>query len=154
MIFIEHTNESIFDSECQALVNPVNCEGVMGKGLALEFKKRYPKSFSIYQFSERKIGKMIVCKETLPGKDEKIIIHFPTKNKWRNASKYDYIRSGVQDLVEQILEKDIKSIAIPALGCGLGELEWDTVKNIIQYYLSSAFKPDCEVHFYSPHEST
>jgi len=119
-----------------AIVNTVNSVGVMGKGIALEFKKRYPENFIEYkkacQSKELKIGKSLV----FPIEDElihtKFIINFPTKVHWRNPSKIEYIEEGLNDLAEIIRDKEIKSILMPALGCGNGNLDWDIVKPLIK----------------------
>ncbi len=124
---IKFIKGDIFESECEAIVNTVNCYGKMGKGLALEFKNRYPEMFLVYKRAcdegRVKVGKMHIWKN---------IINFPTKDHWRNPSKMEYITSGLQDLVEVIKEKGVKSIAIPPLGCGLGGLNFYLVKKQIE----------------------
>lgn len=119
---------SIFDSGAYALVNPVNCVGVMGKGLALEFKKRFPGNFKTYQSACSKgvvqIGKVFRYYTDLPG-TPKIIFNFPTKQHWRDPSKLRYIEKGLLDLMLYISITDIPTIAIPALGCGEGGLDWN-----------------------------
>ena len=127
-------NGSIFNSKCIAIVNTVNCVGVMGKGLALAFKKIYYDNYLAY-LDECKSKKLI------PGKvfiytnfryqNHRYIINFPTKNHWKNNSKLEYITEGLIDLVKKIKELDIKSIAIPKLGCSNGHLEWSIVKPLI-----------------------
>lgn len=120
---------NILSATTEAIVNPVNCVGVMGKGLALEFKKKYPANFSLYRsiclnFPHKvNPGKMLVCDLgplTLP----KYIINFPTKIHWRDLSRLEYIESGLLALKQEILSRDITSISIPALGCGNGGLAW------------------------------
>lgn len=122
-------SKSIFYSNAQALVNPVNCVGIMGKGLALEFKRRYPNNFASYQRAcavGLEIGNLHTCEE-----DGKLIINFPTKKHWKAPSKYEYILEGLLTLAELIKQKQIKSIAIPRLGCGLGGLDWNIVRKMI-----------------------
>lgn len=135
---------NIFESNTEAIVNTVNCVGVMGKGLALQFKKKYPENFMAYKnacdLGQVKVGKMFVYKaNTLFG--NKYIINFPTKKHWRNPSKLEYIVAGLDDLIEIIKSNEIKSIAIPPLGCGLGGLDWVIVKRLIV----SKFL-DCNLH--------
>jgi O-acetyl-ADP-ribose deacetylase (regulator of RNase III) len=128
--FISHGN--IFLSFAEALVNPVNCGGTMGKGLAAQFKKRYPENFLIYKKAcdegRMFIGKMLT---TWDFDDACYIVNFPTKVNWRNNSEYDWIGLGLLDLKEVIDEVGFSSIAIPALGCGLGGLEWSKVREMI-----------------------
>lgn len=127
IIFVEG---DILETSAEAVVNPVNCEGYMGKGLALQVKKLYPKTFNSYSIAckegQLKIGKVHYFREK-----DKIIINFPTKDKWRAKSKLDYITDGVPELINIIKELNIKSIAIPPLGCGLGGLKWNEVKQVL-----------------------
>ena len=123
-----------------ALVNTVNLVGVMGKGIALQFKKQFPINFKLYKKACEEntigIGKLLVTKEqTVFG--EKIIINFPTKKDWRKSSEYSYIEDGLDDLIRIIGEYHIKSVAIPPLGAGNGGLHWEIVKKIIEGKLSS-----------------
>lgn len=131
---------NILKENTEAIVNTVNCVGVMGKGLALQFKKYYPRNFLKYKEAcmknEVRTGKMFVF-ETGNIFNPKYIINFPTKNHWKNPSKLEYIISGMEDLCNIIVKKDILSIAIPPLGCGNGGLNWNTVKPIILSYVSN-----------------
>ena len=129
---------NILDSEAQALVNTVNTVGVMGKGIALQFKEQFPQNYKAYQKAckagQVKIGSMFVFRETnLDG--EKIIINFPTKQEWFRKSQYNYIEEGLKDLSRVIREQGIKSVAIPPLGCGHGGLNWEKVKTLITKYI-------------------
>ena len=123
----------------EALVNTVNTEGVMGKGLALQFKETFPHNYKAYQkacrLGEVRTGKMFVTStnQMLP---PQYIINFPTKREWRKKSEYNYIETGLDDLVCVIERYDIKSIAIPPLGCGVGGLSWAIVKKMIETKLS------------------
>lgn len=125
---------NIFDDDAEAIVNPVNCVGVMGKGLALEFKKRFPENFKSYkqQCSQKllKPGKVYITEEQFDD-SKKYVINFPTKMHWRGKSKLEYVLSGLADLVTQCKKLAIKSVAIPALGAGLGGLKWEEVKKVI-----------------------
>ncbi|MGP4064626.1 type II toxin-antitoxin system antitoxin DNA ADP-ribosyl glycohydrolase DarG [Oceanobacillus sp. M65] len=119
----------------EAVINTVNCVGVMGKGIALEFKKRYPENFQIYKekclSKELTIGKSFIYE--IPNKEKtKYIVNFPTKKHWRHPSKIEYIEEGLDDLKSIIIEHNIESIAMPALGCGNGNLDWVTVKPLIE----------------------
>lgn len=131
---IKVVQNNLFNTEAEAIINTVNCVGVMGKGLALEFKKQYFGNYIAYKRAcdagQVKIGKMFVYK-TESFFDPKYIINFPTKDHWKNPSKMEYIREGLDDLIEVIKTNNIKSIAIPPLGCGLGGLNWDEVKEMI-----------------------
>lgn len=124
----------ILKTESEAIVNPVNCEGYMGKGLALQVKLLYPKTFHDYseacQEGQLKIGQVHCFKE-----NNKVIINFPTKDKWRAKSKLSYITDGLPALINLIQKLNIKSIAIPPLGCGLGGLKWDNVKQVLLEHL-------------------
>jgi O-acetyl-ADP-ribose deacetylase (regulator of RNase III) len=138
---IKYITGNILDSSAQALVNTVNTLGVMGKGIALQFKKAYPNNFKAYhdacKNTEVIIGKMFVTTDTNLSSGEKIIINFPTKKDWRNPSEYDYIEAGLDDLKHVVEFQKIKSIAIPPLGCGFGGLKWERVKKIIEKKLAT-----------------
>lgn len=138
----------LLESEAYALVNTVNCEGVMGKGLAYQFKVKYPHMYE---------GYVMVCKggEFTPGmlqvaeEEGKLIINFPTKDKWREKSKMEYITTGLSTLADAIVTLEIKSIAIPPLGCGCGGLEWNEVKPAILSALN-AVSSDVDIFIYEP----
>ena len=126
---------SIFDSSAQTLVNTINCVGAMGKGIALEFKIRYPAMYEQYR---------VLCQRRLfkPGtlwiykaEDGKWILNFPTKVHWRNPSKIEYIRAGLEKFVSTWKEKGITSVAFPLLGCSNGGLDWNEVLPIMKDYL-------------------
>lgn len=130
----------ILKTDCKYIFNPVNCVGTMGKGLALQIAKAYPETVQPYkedcQIGNLKIGKLTDFKTN----DGKIIINFPTKEHWRDPSKYRYIEAGLESLafmIEISGHKDSHlSFAIPPLGCGLGGLKYDFVHELIQQYLS------------------
>lgn len=118
---------NIFDSKCSTLVNAVNCVGVMGKGIALEFKKRYPEMFREYQ-ALCKDGKVKPGQPYLYRDASGIsILSFPTKDHWRFPSKFSYVCDGLDWFVKYYQELGITSIAFPALGCGNGGLKWGDV---------------------------
>ncbi|HOS57748.1 MAG TPA: macro domain-containing protein [Bacteroidales bacterium] len=148
---IQYRIGNLLDSEAEALVNTVNTVGVMGKGIALQFKNMFPNNFKLYanacKNKEVKIGELFVTEEEALLSGKKIIINFPTKTNWRLPSEYQYIESGLTELVKVIKEKNIKSIAIPPLGAGNGGLDWNKVKQILEKYLGDL---DCEIFIYEP----
>ena len=131
------SNGDIFKSKCEALVNPVNTKGVMGKGLALAFKTKYPAHFENYkracQNGEMTTDKVLAYQEI----NGPMIICLATKADWRDSSKIEYVSAGLDDLVKQIKTLGIRSVAIPKLGCGLGGLDWAKVRPLIVEKLSS-----------------
>lgn len=131
---IEYIQGNIFDSPAQVIVNTVNTVGVMGKGLALSFKQRYPEMFNRYRTAcEKKqltVGKLMLFYEP-----DHWILLFPTKENWRNPSKLEYLEKGLIKFVNTYADKNITSIAFPKLGCGNGELSWDEVKPLMEKYL-------------------
>lgn len=132
---ITYVNGSIFVSPARVLVNTVNTEGVMGKGIALRFKKIFPEMFREYQhLCESRvidIGVLWLFKTS-----HKWILNFPTKRSWRQPSRLDYIEAGLAKFRKEYAELKIHSIAFPALGCGNGELNWDDVRPVMEEYLS------------------
>ena len=148
---IRFTKGNLMTSSAEALVNTVNTVGVMGKGIALQFKEEFPKNFATYakacRSGELVPGKLLITKELNRAGEEKIIINFPTKLHWRNPSKYEYITEGLKELTKAISEHNIKSIAIPPLGCGNGGLDWNIVKGMIEEALKDV---ECEIHIYEP----
>ena len=132
---IEYITGNLLEANAEALVNAVNCVGVMGKGIALQFKMAYPENFNQYQDACKKkqvnIGEMLICR--LYGlENPRYIINFPTKNHWRESSHPESIRLGLRSLTKEVVRLKIQSIAIPALGCGNGGLSWDSVNKIIK----------------------
>lgn len=132
--------DSIFDSPATAWVNAVNCVGVMGKGLALEFRVRFPEMFTSYRAAcargELAPGALHVF-EAASGHHPRYIVNFPTKRHWRDVSRLGDIRTGLNILRAEIAQRKITSIAIPALGCGLGGLSWAPVFRLIETELSN-----------------
>lgn len=148
---IYYKTGNLLDSSAEALVNTVNTVGVMGKGIALQFKNRFPNNYKMYakacKNNEVKTGKLLVTTEETMLGGRKIIVNFPTKTDWRKPSEYSYIEDGLKDLVKIIREQNIKSIAIPPLGSGNGGLDWNKVKVILVNYLSGL---ECEMYIYEP----
>lgn len=123
---------NLLTADVDALVNTVNTEGVMGKGLALQFKKAFPDNFASYERAckagEVKTGQVHVMQRLA---SPRFIINFPTKQHWRAPSKIEYVRDGLKDLIERVKELHIGSIALPPLGCGNGGLAWSAVRPLI-----------------------
>ena len=147
---IRFVEGNIFDAQTDAIVNPVNLVGVMGKGLALQFKERFSKNFLCYKEACKNgtigIGKSLVIADSRDDNNV-LIINFPTKIHWRNPSQYEYIEQGLDNLIDIIHQYDIKSIAIPPLGAGNGALDWEKVRGIIVSRLSDV---ECDILVYSP----
>lgn len=131
---IEYIEGNIFNSPAQVIVNTVNTVGVMGKGLALSFKKRYPQMFEVYKRACEK-HQLTIGKLMLFYAPDHWILMFPTKENWRNPSKFEYLEAGLKKFVNTYAEKGITSIAFPKLGCGNGELSWNDVRPIMEKYL-------------------
>lgn len=140
------SNGDIFNTECEALVNPVNIKGVMGKGLALAFKNKYPAHFENYkracQSGEMTTEKVLAYQEI----NGPMIICLATKADWRDSSKIEYVSAGLDDLANQIKALGIRSIAIPKLGCGLGGLDWDKVRPLIVEKMSAVDGISVEIY--------
>jgi O-acetyl-ADP-ribose deacetylase (regulator of RNase III) len=133
---IKETEGNLLEAKAEALVNAVNCVGVMGKGIALQFRQKFSEDyFNDYKRACRngdlQIGKVQIYSiktKTIPN----FIVNFPTKNHWREKSKIEDIEIGLKSLVEEAEKHKIKSIAMPALGCGLGGLDWKDVRPLIE----------------------
>ena len=135
---IDYVTGDLLGADREALVNSVNCVGVMGRGVALAFKRRFPANFKAYKaacdWGEVEPGRMFVfdTDELMP----RYIINFPTKRHWRARSRLGDIEAGLSTLVAEIEQRRIRSIALPPLGCGLGGLEWSQVKPLIHAALA------------------
>lgn len=138
----------LFESQAVAWVNPVNTVGTMGAGVALEFKNRFPQMYREYRAAckrhEYEIGVVQWFDNRPTNKPPYYIINFPTKEHWRGASRYEWIAEGLANLVELTEVEPIISVAVPALGCGYGGLEWHIVKALMQ----EAFAESHGVHWY------
>ncbi|MEA9773460.1 macro domain-containing protein [Xanthomonas campestris pv. raphani] len=132
----------MFLTNADAIVNTVNCVGVMGKGVALEFKRRWPENYKLYKKvcdrRELRPGQMLTYDRgsMFESDQPRFLINFPTKDHWRAKSKIEYIESGLDALVDEIKRRSIKSVAVPPLGCGNGGLDWSIVKPLIIRKLS------------------
>ncbi|HZP83398.1 MAG TPA: macro domain-containing protein [Chthonomonadaceae bacterium] len=148
-MFIEGQG-NLLKAEVDALVNTVNTVGVMGRGVALQFKQAFPHNFRAYQAACRRgevmLGHMFVTRtgQLRP----EFIINFPTKKHWREQSRLETIRTGLVDLIAVVRRESIRSIALPPLGCGLGGLRWEDVHPLIVQAFSEL--PQVEVHLYPP----
>ncbi len=149
---IKETAGDLLEAETEAIVNAVNCVGVMGKGIAWQFRRKFSENyFKDYkracQSGDLRIGKVHVYSLNAEN-DPRFIVNFPTKNHWREKSRFEDIESGLESLAKAIEEYGIGSIAMPALGCGLGGLDWKDVKPLIE----TAFLkiPKVQLLLYSP----
>jgi len=142
---IELKRGNILKAKADALVNTVNCVGVMGRGIALQFKKEFPEMFKAYKSvcdrGELKPGKVLVYDLNRFEKPH-FVINVPTKDHWRGKSRLEYVDAGLQALIAEIDRLGIESIAVPPLGCGLGGLDWGEVRHRIE----EAFKALPNVH--------
>ena len=148
---IRMTHGDILRADAEAIINTVNCVGVMGRGIALQFKKAWPNNFNAYALAcktkDVQPGRMFIF-ETGQLANPRYIINFPTKRHWRAASRIEDIESGLVALVDDIQRLGIKSVAIPPLGAGLGGLDWAIVREKIE----EAMQPlrDVDVFLYEP----
>lgn len=151
---LELTRGDILKADAEALVNTVNCVGVMGRGIALQFRKAFPENFRVYKSAcDKKLfhpGQMLVY-DLNRFENPKYVINFPTKRHWKGKSKIEDIEAGLKALVEEVNQHNIRSIAIPPLGCGLGGLEWEQIKPMIQKAFGAL--PDVHVLLYEPEGS-
>src|SRR6266550_1988124 len=136
---LELATGNLLEAEAEALVNTVNTEGVMGKGIALQFKKKFPAMFEDYQAACKagrvRIGQMHIY-ERKDMLNPRYVINFPTKRHWRSPARIEDIRAGLAALVKVIRERGIRSVAVPPLGCGNGKLDWNEVLPVIRGALS------------------
>ncbi|MDE0523225.1 MAG: macro domain-containing protein [Boseongicola sp.] len=148
---IRFKNGDILAEDAEALVNTVNCVGVMGRGIALQFKKAFPGNFRAYaeacERGEVRPGRMFVF-DTLQLTNPRYIINFPTKRHWRGYSRIEDVQEGLKDLVAAVRQREIRSIAVPPLGSGLGGLELSDVRPLIEEALCGF--NDLEVVVFEP----
>ncbi|MBW4474306.1 MAG: macro domain-containing protein [Stenomitos rutilans HA7619-LM2] len=142
---------NLLETDVEALVNTVNCVGVMGKGLALQFKQAFPENFQEYrracQSGEAKPGQMFIV-PTGQLANPRYIINFPTKRHWKNPSRIEDIETGLLALIETVKRFGIRSIAIPPLGCGNGGLAWSRVAPLIEAAFAQV--PEVRVLIFEP----
>ncbi|MCI4442730.1 MAG: macro domain-containing protein [Lentimicrobium sp.] len=148
---IQYIEGDLLESKAEALVNTVNTVGIMGKGIALQFKNHFPANYKSYaqacKEKQVKAGSLFISEDISMLGGKKKIINFPTKTDWRKPSEYSYIESGLIELSKYIQDNSVKSIAIPLLGTGNGGLEWNKVKALIEKYLSDL---ECDIQIYLP----
>jgi O-acetyl-ADP-ribose deacetylase (regulator of RNase III) len=149
-VIIEVTTGDLFTSAAEALINPVNTEGAMGAGLALQFRAAYPAMFQEYlEVCSRRMLEVGTLHWWHTGNTEpRFIVNFPTKKLWREPSRLEWIDAGLQTLRAQVEARSVESVALPALGCGLGGLPWDKVRAKIHLRLRSLVGVD--VYVYPP----
>jgi O-acetyl-ADP-ribose deacetylase (regulator of RNase III) len=149
---IEYRTGDVLQADAEALVNTVNCVGIMGRGVALQFKEAFPSNFAAYAAACKRgdvqPGRMFVFETGFLG-NPKYIINFPTKRHWRGKSRIEDIDAGLNALVEEIRRRGIQSIAIPPLGSGLGGLDWGVVRPRIEAALLVV--PNVRIAVYEPH---
>ncbi len=131
---LKFTEGDLLKAETEAIINTVNCVGVMGKGIALQFKQAFPANYEAYrracEAGEVRLGEMFVF-DTGSMIFPRYIINFPTKDHWKTHSKLIDVAKGLNDLRRVLVERDIKSVAVPPLGCGNGGLDWNEVEPLI-----------------------
>lgn len=152
---IEFRRNNLLAADAEALVNSVNTVGVMGKGVALQLKKKFPGNFKEYERACKQ-GRVVVGKMFTVELDSltnpRYIINFPTKKHWRENSRLEYIEQGLEDLVSEVRRLDLTSIAIPPLGCGNGGLSWEReVRPLIEEALAQV--PETKAYVYEPSEA-
>jgi O-acetyl-ADP-ribose deacetylase (regulator of RNase III) len=134
---ITYVQGDLFTSPAEVLVNTVNTVGVMGKGIAKEFKRVFPEMFDLYQ-EQCESGSLRIGTLFLYQSQHKAILNFPTKQHWRSPSKVEYIERGLQTFVESYEKFGMESIAFPQLGCGNGELDWESeVRPVMERHLTN-----------------
>ncbi len=147
---IELTQGDILRADADAIVNTVNCVGFMGRGIAAQFKRAYPANFRAYEAAckrgEVQPGRMLVF--SISEMPARWIVNFPTKRHWRANSRIEDIKSGLVALIGEVRQRNIRSIAVPPLGCGLGGLDWADVKPLIVQFFAEV--PDVRVLLYEP----
>lgn len=147
---IHYCEGNLLESNAQALVNTVNTVGVMGKGIALQFKNQFPENYKAYRnackVGQVSIGNLFVWDEFAVN-GPKLIINFPTKIDWRKPSEYEYIEAGLVALAQLIQDRQLPSVALPPLGAGNGGLAWSRVKDLVESHLSTL---DCQIYVYQP----
>jgi O-acetyl-ADP-ribose deacetylase (regulator of RNase III) len=148
---IRYTNGNLLNAPSYALVNTVNTVGVMGKGIALQFREVFPHNFRVYQQACRKgellVGSLLAVRDQNLLYGEHLIINFPTKTHWRLPSQYGYVEKGLTALRDLITKEQLSELAMPAPGCGNGGLNWQVVKQMVEAALGDL---PCRVMVYEP----
>lgn len=148
---IRYTTGDLLGAEVDALVNTVNCVGVMGKGIALQFRHAWPENYEDYRRAcdkqEVRPGRMFIY-DTGRLVKPRFIINFPTKRHWKEKSRIEDVVTGLDAMVAEIRARGIRSVALPPLGCGNGGLDWGAVRKLIEDKLRDL--EDVEVLIYEP----
>jgi O-acetyl-ADP-ribose deacetylase (regulator of RNase III) len=148
---IELKRGDILKQDAEALVNTVNCVGVMGRGVALQFRKAFPENYKAYRnaavHGQIQPGRMFVF-DLNRMMNPRLIINFPTKRHWKGRSRLEDIQAGLHDLVKVLRKYKVSSVAVPPLGCGLGGLDWNDVQPLIEKTLSDI--PTLQVYLFEP----
>lgn len=148
---VEVVSGDLFEADVDAITNAVNCVGVMGRGIALAFKNRFPENFIAYKQAcddgSLRPGSVFVF-DRRDSAHPRYVVNFPTKDHWRNPSKLTDIEAGLRALTDEIDRLGIRSIALPALGCGLGGLDWETVRDAVE--TTFAEQVSVTVRLYAP----
>lgn len=148
-VIIEVSDKRIFDSKCDVIVNTVNCQGVMGRGIALEFKFRYPDMFKQYTLQcergEVRPGKLLLytCAK------KPWILNFPTKDHWKLPSRIEYLEMGLREFPRTCYQQRIKSVAFPKLGTTSGKLSWDVVRELMYAHLEPLQDLTVEIYHFN-----
>lgn len=149
MANITEINGNIFESGLQTIVNTVNCVGVMGKGIALEYRHMFPEMYTEYKKkcdrNQLRPGLLYLWTKSNPW-----VLNFPTKNHWRKTSKTEYIENGLVKFAETFQSKGITSIAFPELGTSQGGLQWEVVRELMYKYLEPLPNLEVEIYHYDP----
>ena len=150
---IHYVKGNLLESNAEALVNTVNTVGVMGKGIALQFKEAFPDNYRVYKNACRNkefhVGEILIVEDSNLASGRKLIVNFPTKTHWKLPSEYSYIEQGLTALRREIVNRKIRSIAIPPLGSHNGGLDWLRVKHMIEMALADL---ECDIMLYEPSE--
>ena len=148
---IHYVKGNLLESNAEALVNTVNTVGVMGKGIALQFREAFEENYRVYRNACRRqnfqVGQVLIVEDSNLIYGHKLIVNFPTKTHWKLPSEYIYIEQGLQSLRREIISRGIRSIAIPPLGSHNGGLDWFRVKRMIERALSDV---NCDIQLYEP----
>lgn len=148
---IQYVKGNLLESSAEALVNTVNTVGVMGKGIALQFREAFPENYRVYRNAchdkSLRIGDVLIVEDYNLMSGRKLIVNFPTKTHWKLPSEYCYIELGLKALHREIINRKIRSIAIPPLGSHNGGLDWQHVKSMIENAFADL---ECDIMIYEP----
>lgn len=156
-IIVQPPGADLFESGAEMLVNTVNTQGVMGAGLALQFKRRFPRMFEAYRANchdglvrVERIDAHLVAADPA---GRRIVANFPTKDHWRDPSRLEWIEAGLTDLVALVSRTGVRSVAMPPLGCGLGGLDWTAVRPLVIESMRPVSTAGVEVLLFTPDQT-